>query len=218
MPGNNLKLANQFAAEYDNTINDENWVGPQILFLELNPFLQPKSKILDLGIGTGASSVPFKNENHQITGIDGSEEMLKVCEGKNIAENLILHDLEKMPLSINARSFHAAISNGVFHLIHPISFVIQEVKRLLMPNGYFAFTFEKSMELKDSIEIEPGIWEKKTKTGVLTYKHSTDYIFEILRKNNFEIIFQTEFLAFANQQLQEEYYFIAVLAKLNQSD
>jgi len=218
MPGDNLKLANQFAAEYDSTINDENWIGPQILFLELNPFLQPKSNILDLGIGTGASSVPFKKENHQITGVDDSVEMLKICKAKNIAEKLILHDLEKMPLPLTDQSFHAVISNGVFHLIHPILPVIEEIKRLLIPNGYFVFTFEKSADLENSTEIKPGIWEKRTNTGVLTYKHSTDYIFEILRRNNFKIIFQTEFLAFVNQQPEKEYYFTVLVARLNPPD
>lgn len=218
MPGDNLKLANLFASEYDNTINDENWIGPQIIFLELNPFLQPKSKILDLGIGTGASSVLFKNAGHQITGIDGSEEMLKICDTKNIAEKLILHDLEKLPYPLNNNSFHAVISNGVFHLTHPGLPAIEEAKRLLKPKGYFVFTFEKDSDLEDSTEIQTGIWEKMTKTGVLTYKHSTNYIFDVLRRNSFEIIFQTEFLAFVNKEIEKEFYFIALVAKLNQPD
>jgi ubiquinone/menaquinone biosynthesis C-methylase UbiE len=218
MPGDNLKLADQFAPEYDYTINDDNWFGPQVLFVELNPFLHPKSKIIDFGIGTGAGSVLFKNEGHQITGVDGSEEMLKICRRKNIAEKLILHDLEKMPIPVKGNSFHAVISNGVFHLIHPIIPVIEEAKRLLIPNGYLVFTFEKNTVLEDSTEIKPGIWEKKTKTGVLTYKHSTDFIFEILKENGFKIIFQTEFLAFFNHELQTEFRFIAVVAKLNQPD
>ena len=217
MPGDNLKLANQFASEYDSTINNENWIGPQILFLELNPFLQPKSKILDLGIGTGASSVLFKNEGHQIIGIDGSEEMLKICRLKSIAEKLIRHELEKIPFPLKSNSFHAVISNGVFHLVHPIFPVIEEAKRLLVSQGYFVFTFEQATEIKDSTEIQPGIWEKKTKTGVLTYKRSADYIFDILKNNSFELIFQTEFLAFVNQELEKEFRFIAAVAKLNQS-
>ncbi len=159
----------------------------------INPFLQPKSKILDLGIGTGASSIPLKNEGHLITGIDGSEKMLEVCKSKNIAEELILHDLEKLPFPVNNKMFDAVISNGVFHLIHPLIPVFDEVKRILQPNGYFVFTFEKATDLEGSVEIEHGIWEKKTKTGVLTYKHSTEFIFGKLREKQFELIFQTEF-------------------------
>ena len=214
MPGDNLKLADDYALDYDKTITEENWIGPQILFLELNQFLSPNSKILDLGIGTGASSLLFKNEGHVITGIDGSEKMLEICKSKNIAEKLILQDLENPPFELDDNLFHAVISNGVFHLIHPVSTLIAEVKRLLKPNGYFVFTFEKTSDLEESTEIEPGIWEKKTKTGVLTYKHSIEYMYDTLRKNTFEPLLQAEFLAFENKQLQKEFYFIAVAAQL----
>jgi len=213
MPGDNLKLANKFAADYDQTITPDTWIGPQVLFLQLNDLLQPKSKILDLGIGTGASSLLFKSEGHLITGIDGSEKMLEICESKNITEKLILHDLEKPPFPFTAGSFDAVISNGVFHLIHPVLPLFEEVKRILKPQGSFAFTFQKTTDLDGSKETEPGIWEKKTKTGVLTFKHSVDYIFEILKQNQMEPILQAEFLAYENTELQKEFYFTAILAK-----
>lgn len=214
MPGDNLKLANDFATEYDKSITENNWIGPEVLYQILNPFLERYSNILDLGIGTGASSVPFKNEGHQITGIDGAEKMLEHCKAKNIAKQLILHDLEQPPFPIKQDSFQAVISNGVFHLVYPFSPIFTEVKRLLIPGGYFAFTYEKNTELENSLEIESGIWEKKTKTGVLTYKFSPDFISEQLQKNDFEIIFQTNFLAFVNKQLQKDFYFTALLARL----
>ena len=53
-----------------------------------------------------------------------------------------------------------------------------------------------------------------TKTGVLTYKHSLEYIFRILKQNNFESILQAEFLGYINQELQKESYFTAIVAKL----
>ena len=213
MPGENLKLADEFAADYDNTINND-WVGPRVIFIMLNELLPPKSKILDLGIGTGASSLLFYNEGHLITGIEGSEKMLEICRAKNIAEKLLLHDLEKPSFKLNDKFFDAVISNGVFHLIYPIEPLFVEVKRILSNNGYFVFTFEKTTGLEGSTEIEPDVWEKKTKTGVLTYKYSADYIFRILKENNFEPILQTEFLAFVNKDLEKEFYFTAIAAKL----
>ncbi len=214
MPGDNLKLANDFAADYDKTINSNNWIGPDVIFIQLNSLIQPKSKILDLGIGTGASSIPFKQKGHSITGIDGSEKMLEICKVKKTADELILHDLEKTPYPLKDKAFDAVISNGVFHLIHPISPAFSEVMRLLKTGGFFVFTFEMNSELENSNEIEAGIWEKRTNTGVLTYKHSTDYIFRILKENNFEPQLQTEFLAFENKELQKEFYFTAVAAQL----
>ncbi len=214
MPGENLNLADKFAADYDKTISGDNWIGPQIIFTLLKEFLQPKSKILDLGIGTGASSLLFYDEGHLITGVDGSEKMLERCRTKNIANNLVLHDLEKTPIPLKDNAFDAVISNGVFHLIHPILPLFQEVERLLTSDGYFVFTFEKNTGEEDSTEIESGIWEKKTKTGVLTYKYSIDYIFSILKQNKLTPILQTEFLGYINQELQKEFNFTAIVAKL----
>jgi predicted TPR repeat methyltransferase len=213
MPGNNLKLANEFAAYYDQTITPDNWIGPQVLFMQLNGFLRRKSKILDLGIGTGASSLLFKSESHSITGIDGSEKMLEICKKKDIADSIVLHDLEKPPFPFDDHTFDAVISNGVFHLINPVLPVFEDVKRILKPQGYFAFTYEKSTDLDGSKEIISGIWEKKTKTGVLTYKHSVDYIFEIMKQNLLEPVLQAEFLAFTNEELKKEFYFTSILAK-----
>ena len=131
--------------------------------MQLKEFLQPKSKILDLGIGTGASSLCLRMKDILITGIDGSEKMLEICKTKNIAENLVLHDLEKTPLPVKTKSFDAVISNGVFHLIHPLLPLFKEVERVLISGGYFAFTFEKTTDLENSTEIESGIWEKNDK-------------------------------------------------------
>ena len=217
MPGDNLKLANDFAFDYDSTISDETWIGPKVILMMLDSLLQLPAKILDLGIGTGASSIRLKKEGHLITGIDGSEKMLEVCRQKNIAEELILFDLESPPFPLKNNTFDAAVSNGVFHLIHPILPVIEEVKRIIKPGGYFVFTFEKESHLEESKEIEPGIWEKKTKTGVLTYKHSSEYIFTKLQENNFEPLLQTEFLGYVNKEFEQEFYFMAIAAQLRLS-
>jgi predicted TPR repeat methyltransferase len=214
MPGENLKLADEFAAVYDNTINSENWVGPQVIYMMLNGLLHPNSEILDLGIGTGTSSLLFYKDGHKITGIDGSGKMLEICRSKNITEKLLSHDLEKPPFQLKDKLFHAILSNGVFHLIHPLFPLFKEVRRLLIPDGYFVFTFEKTTDIEDYTQIEPEIWEKKTKTGVLTYKYSVDYIFKILKENKFEPLLQTEFLAYKNEELQKEFYFTAIAAKL----
>lgn len=216
MPGKNLKLADDFARDYDNLISENRWNGPEILFNKINKFLKPKSKILDLGIGTGASSVPFKKAGHFITGLDGSSQMLEQCKKKQITDKLILHNLEKPPFPFKNEAFDSIISCGVFHLVHPILPIFSEVNRLLVPGGYFGFTYENSDGISVYNEIESGIWEMKTESGVLTYKQSGKYISELLFQNNFKIKKQTRFLAYVNRQLQKEYYFTAIVAMLKQ--
>lgn len=126
----------------------------------------------------------------------------------------IHHDLEKTPFPITDNFFDAAISNGVFHLIHPIKPTFTEVKRILKPGGIFAFTFESSENISGTKEIEKGIWQKKTESGVLTYKHDSIFIQNILQDNNFTVISEKHFLAFVNKKSKTEFYFIAIVARL----
>ena len=198
MPGINLKLADEFAADYDKSILKNNWNGPKVIFDLVKSHLTPNSKILDLGIGTGESSIRFQNRGCKVTGIDGSQEMLKQCSAKQIGKKLILHNLETTPFLLEKNSFDAVISNGVFHLIHPLKPIVGEVKRIIKPNGVFAFTYENSNNISDYTEIEKGIWEMKTKSGVFTYKHSNKFILNLLNENEFEIKKQKLFLAFKN--------------------
>lgn len=66
----------------------------------------------------------------------------------------------------------------------------------------------------DYFEIESGIWKMKSKQGVLTFKYSEQYIHKLLIQNNFEIVKQNRFLGFTNTELQKEYYFTLIVAKL----
>ncbi|NQU53191.1 MAG: methyltransferase domain-containing protein [Bacteroidetes bacterium] len=214
MPDDNINIVNNFALDYDKSVLKNNWNGPAIIFNEVNEYLIPKSKIIDLGIGTGESSRRFQNEGFEITGIDGSSEMLKQCEKKKIGAKLILHNLENTPFPIETNLFNAVISNGTFHLINPVKQLFPEAKRILNSDGLFAFTFENSNDTSDSREIESGVWEMKTQSGVLSYKHSEQYILGLLHQNIFEVKKQKQFLAFTNTELQKEYYFTLIVAKL----
>lgn len=50
---------------------------PVILHGMLTEHLKPRQRLLDLGIGTGLSALPFRQAGLEVNGIDGSEEMLK---------------------------------------------------------------------------------------------------------------------------------------------
>ncbi|MCG6188261.1 class I SAM-dependent DNA methyltransferase [Maribellus maritimus] len=214
MPESNIKLANEFADEYDNSIAKNNWTSPQILFKMIEERLQPKSAILDVGIGTGESSAPFYRAGHSITGVDGSKKMLTKCKSKNITERLTQINLETESLPFSDKFFDLVISNGVFHLISPLNDIFSEISRVLKYRGYFAFTFENANDTSGYDEIAPGIWENKTPTGVFTFKYNTGYISELLQNNGFTEIKQSTFLAFQNKELRKDFYFTAVLSQL----
>ena len=109
--------------------------------------------------------------------------------------------------------FDAVISNGVFHLIHPVNSVFKEIERIIRPRGIFIFTYEPAIKLTVFNKIEPGIWKTKTTSGIITYKHEDKYIFQELAYSHFEILEESRFLAFKNKQNDKEYYFTAVMVK-----
>lgn len=217
MPGINLKLADEFASGYDNSVLKNNWNGPEILYNSIKERLKPNSRILDLGIGTGESSIRFKNFGHQITGLDGSAAMLQQCIRKNVAGKVVCHDLENPPFPFRKNNFDAIVSNGVFHLVYPLSPVFSEVNRLLKPEGLFAFTYEDASETNGYSNTESGVWQMKTASEVITFKYSDEYISNLLKRNNFSVFNSCRFLAFTNPALQKDFYFTLIVAQLNLS-
>jgi predicted TPR repeat methyltransferase len=214
MPGKNLQLADDFAADYDASVIQNHWTGPKVLFELTQPYLKHPSHILDLGIGTGESARPFSEAGHLITGLDGSQKMIEQCRQKHIGKELVLHNLENVPYPLTTDSFDAIISNGVFHLIHPIDDLFEEAQRILKSMGIFVFTFEAAEHIENLVEKESGVWEKETETGVLTYKHENTYIRKLLSKNGFNVIDQSQFLAFVNKESNTKIYFQAIVASL----
>jgi predicted TPR repeat methyltransferase len=214
MPGKNLQLADDFAADYDSSVLQNNWIGPQLLFELVADRLKTPSQILDLGIGTGESARPFSEAGHIITGLDGSQKMIEKCRQKQIGKELVLHNLENVPYPLTTDSFDAIISNGVFHLIHPIDDLFEEAQRILKSKGIFVFTFEAAEHIENFVEKESGVWEKETETGVLTYKHENSYVRKLLSKNGFNVIDQSQFLAFVNKQSNTKIYFQVIAASL----
>ena len=112
-------------------------------------FIKPDDNLLDLGIGTGASSILFHKAGLNIFGADSAEEMLKVCESKEIACELKCHDLQISPFPYQNSSFHHIVSIGVFDHFQKLKHIFEEISRILVKGGMFAFTVQ---DLKNGME------------------------------------------------------------------
>ena len=213
MPGNNLKLADEFASDYDKTVIKNSWNGPVVLYNLCKNYLKPTHSILDLGIGTGESSRLFHEQGLEVTGIDGSERMLEKCREKGIGEKLILHNLETFPYPFKDRQFDIILSNGVFHLIYPLKEVFFEICRIIRRGGIFVFSYENTEDVSESKEVYPGIWNRVTENGVSTYKYSDEYVQKQLEINHFKLLNKERFLTYINKELQKQIFFNAIVAK-----
>lgn len=115
------------------------------------------SSVLEVGCGTGRF-LPFMAEKGcNITGIDISEEMLKVArrrvdqsEHKKIT--LLQNDADEIPFRDN--SFDIIYSILVINLIPDFKTAFREINRVIKPGGLFIF----SVPFLDSIYFPAGIY------------------------------------------------------------
>ena len=103
-------------------------------------FIRAGDTLLNLGIGTGLSSINFARAGLVVYGMDASAGMLEEWRKKGFAKELKQHGIEKSPLPYEDGRFSHVISCGVFHFFGELQLFIKEASRILQPAGIFAFT------------------------------------------------------------------------------
>jgi ubiquinone/menaquinone biosynthesis C-methylase UbiE len=102
--------------------------------------LQPSMKVLEYGAGTGILSFLLKDKFAEITLIDNSQEMIRVCREKceyYQAKHIfpLVYDLEHQDLD---RKFDLIYNQMVMHHVGDISAMTHKFYHLLNPGGYLA--------------------------------------------------------------------------------
>jgi ubiquinone/menaquinone biosynthesis C-methylase UbiE len=95
--------------------------------------LDPKGTYLDVGCGTGNYTIALQQKGLPMTGIDPSEEMLKVARAKNGNIGWIKASAEEIPLA--GESTNGIICHLTIHHWHDLTSGFQELHRVLKPNG-----------------------------------------------------------------------------------
>lgn len=183
----------KFAENYDKQVQEFNSYGHDALFGMCYEYVKSGESLLDLGIGTGLSSVNFARIGLAVTGIDGSAGMLTECRKKNFAKELKQTDVTKVPLPFSDVSFHSVISCGLFHFFGDLLPIFRDVNRLMIANGIFAFTVASPLE-KDVLDETTEYLKIPTAWGISLYKHSDFYIQKILNDTEFKILKQQKLL------------------------
>jgi ubiquinone/menaquinone biosynthesis C-methylase UbiE len=92
-------------------------------------------RILDVGIGTGRIAVPLMNLGADMIGIDLSLKMMAKLREKNPTVRIAQADASQLPFP--DRTFDAALTTHVLHLIGPWREALREFKRVLKPGGVY---------------------------------------------------------------------------------
>lgn len=203
------------AREYDAQSRQHEWHGPEVLFGLSFELVNAGETLLDIGIGTGLSSIPFHKAGLSIVGIDSSREMLEVCRSKSFARELKEYDVRQTPLPFADGAFDHLISCGVFHFLETLDPLFAEARRLVKDRGLFAFTFEKHKLGSDyGSPVRAGLVSKRIDedSGVEVFRHSEAYIKGLLAANGFAVLKTIEFVASVHPETGRRVHFRAIAA------
>lgn len=89
--------------------------------------LKNRSRILDVGVGTGRFAEPLQNAGFEVVGIDISKKMMNKAREKSV-QNLLIADARFIPFK--DKSFDAAISVHLLHLVTEWKKALTEVCRV----------------------------------------------------------------------------------------
>ncbi len=144
----------KWAADYDQQMLVElGYVSPFLIAEALKKNLpNKKSRILDIGCGTGLTVVDLSKAGYtHLYGIDLSEDMVEVAGSRGIYTNLKTGDVNQ-PLDYDDNFFDGAISSGTFTHGHVGPKPLREICRILKPGGIIACTVH--MDLWETMEFK----------------------------------------------------------------
>lgn len=133
------KFWDSFARKYDKdrkkSANNETYEEMFKMFLE---DVDGTEDLLEVATGTGLISLQIRNFVPSITAIDLSPEMLKIAQEKaekQSVNNIDFRIGDICQLEFLDNSFDTVIASNVLHLLFEPDVAMQEIKRVLKPNG-----------------------------------------------------------------------------------
>ncbi len=214
--GDTIIRDKQAAADYDRQAQITNWFGPEVVFGLTYEFVKPGDALLDLGIGSGLSSILFHKAGVRAYGLDGSAEILEICAAKGFAAELKQHDLRDLPLPYASNFCNHVISVAVLNSFRDLTALFEEIARIIEGGGIFAFTVEDQQPgQEDSYAINRvDVSEKaRAETAVTLFRHRADYIARLLDQSGFVLLKALEFLAFKYPAENRDVFFKAYVAR-----
>ena len=162
------KLFDNFAANYDNTLQQIDYQLPQAFKEYLG---EVSGQILDLGCGTGLLGEALKTPHNQIIGVDISEAMLQKAKLKGIYNELINQNI-LVYLDTSSPSFDLITAADVFCYISDLAPIIQKC---------FPSKLCFSIEIGDNTSN----WQLSPQGR---YKHSLEYVNKLLSTTGYNQI------------------------------
>ncbi len=197
----------ELADSYDHQVREYSSYAHDVIFGMSFEHVKKSEKLLDIGIGTGLASIKFAKLGLEVFGLDFSQEMLDECRSKSFARELQIFDLTASPLPYAADYFNHVICCSVLHFIGNLENLFKEAARVMKPGGIFSFTIAPHNKKAPFLK-EDTAW------GVPIFRHSPDYIMELLNQNGFELQKEQRLLMKGADRINFDMLFSAYVSKL----
>lgn len=193
-------------------INNKNYPGIDRRGMIMANLVDENQKILDLGCGTGLFIKFLSKKNNNVEGVEISKKAAKIGQKKGL--KIKIADLHfSFPYKKN--TFDTITAGEVIEHIYDTDFFLEEIKRILKPNGYLILstpniaTFGRRLMLLFGINplIETSLDKASGHIRYFTKKSLT----ELLEKHHFKLIsFKSDYINFTNSNKFQS----QILAKL----
>ncbi|MFA5303559.1 MAG: class I SAM-dependent methyltransferase [Candidatus Nanoarchaeia archaeon] len=139
------------------------------------------SRVIDIGCGPGRDSKYFSDKNLDVTGVDLTDNFLKIAKSKVPKADFLKMDMRQ--LSFNDESFEGVWCNGAFLHIpkYENSATLKEFYRVLKPEGVMYL----SVKIGEGEQIVKKDYWKGRKLFIY---YSQEEIIGLLKNTGFEII------------------------------
>lgn len=161
---------NKTASEWANKWYEDESMVPYLM--EFINYLPQNPRVLDLCCGAGYESMRLENLGAEVTGLDFSEESIKIAKKLNPHIKFVVEDMLN-DYSYVGKFHGCAVIAGLIHLPnHKLSKVFEEVYKVISDDGFLFIA------VKDGI----GKSEKSSYTTIEGEEYDRDFYFHTLEE------------------------------------
>lgn len=149
-------------------------------------------KVLEIGAGIGTDAINFARHGADYTGIELSEESLRITKLRfecfGLSGNFVIGSVESLEDVIPPSIFDLVYSFGVLHHTPDIALALDQIRKYCGPDTVFKFMVYAKHSWKNAL-INAGLEQPEAQTGCpIANTFSKSEIISLCRNSGFEVV------------------------------
>lgn len=184
---NSKKYWNLLAKQYDKQVNKK-YAETYRSTIELTKkYMNPSSSVLDVGCGTGITTIALAAGVKEIHAIDASDKMIEVAKSKLPEGNIAFDVMDLFHPKLNGRQFDVVMAFNVLHFLNDPELALSRIWEMLPIHGLF-------ISATDCLEEKPSalirVLAVLSKTGLLPAmkRYTIPQLEETIESHGFSLI------------------------------